>query len=399
MANDLTEYLSCRHIERSLAFFPGNVRPCCANPVGGGSPVLAEFKGGRISFEAIREGRKRIKDSHRAGNIIKECLDCPYLRQEAWDSVEAKADMPAGVEVDEVSLLHFTTCNIRCNYCYTVTQDAAFNAPLSKVPTIYDTFEDMLQSGKLMRGATIRYAGGEPSLLPEFGKLLTLLSEWNCKQQIITNGVKRSQALIDAVLRGNTRVVIGIDAASPAVYKAIKKMDYNEVVWANAAELAAAGERAPTSAVWGKFIILEENYHETTAFAERAEAAGLKHIYFDVDATRVPSRGGAGMAEEITPKVALLQYECLRRGMEFDLMGCGQAWLTPERTAMIAAEYQKLEDTRGKIRPSQFNLGLLLQNRQWFGVPVDDPAEDASMQIEFDVQPRLEGRELVTPPS
>src|SRR6267154_2454925 len=77
--NEAGEYTSCRHIERSLVFFPGNVRACCANPATGDTPIIAPFTGGDLSIEAVRAGRKRIKDSHKAGQIVPECQQCPKL--------------------------------------------------------------------------------------------------------------------------------------------------------------------------------------------------------------------------------------------------------------------------------------------------------------------------------
>jgi organic radical activating enzyme len=339
-------YLSCRHLERGVVFYPGALNACCANPKTGLSPKVVDFGAGDAStIEAFKAGRARIKERHKAGDIIPECQECPRL-QEWEDSYN-----PDQYSIDDVTIAHFTTCNIRCNYCYTVTREHEWTAPVSKVPRLLPTFERLIEAGELAPYANIRFSGGEPTLLPEFEALLNLFSSYGAKSIIYTNATKRSQAVIDALRRDKIELIMGIDAATPAVYKAIKKMDYNEAVWANVAEYCANTLPDAVNRTWAKFIITEENQHETELFVKRAAESGVKYVYYDVDGSRIEGRGlrNGPMPEEIADKVALLRYECALRGIEVAFMQVGLAWFTPERNARVERAFEALVRQRGAV--------------------------------------------------
>jgi organic radical activating enzyme len=246
--------------------------------------------------------------------------------------------------IDEVTIAYFSSCNIRCNYCYTVT-DPEQTAPLSKAPRILPTFQELIERKLLAPYATVRFSGGEPTLSPEFEPLLNLLTNYGVHCVIYTNAVKRSEAIMEAIKRDKVELILGIDAASVEVYKAIKKMNYNEKVWKVVADYCAAVRPDAVSKIWAKFIFCLENYHEAEHFVRRAEAAGAKYIYYDFDASRVRpglERGGAGLPEEVTDYVAVFRHECMIRGIEVSFAQAGMAWITAERAERIEGELQWL---------------------------------------------------------
>jgi len=334
-------YLSCHHLERGLVFYPSRATACCANPATGDTPTLAPFTA-ELTAEQILEGRAKIIARHKAGDIVPECRGCPRLVEGTWQSEDGYGEYP----IDDVTIAHFTTCNIRCNYCYTVTRPE-LSAPLSKAPRILQTFEQLIAEGQLAPYATVRFSGGEPTLLPEFEPLLTLLTNHGVHSHVYTNAVKLSDAILNALRQDKVELILGIDAAYAATYKAIKKMNYNETVWKNVAVYCATQRREATAKIWAKFIFCGENYAEATAFVERAAAAGVKHVYYDFDASRARpgmDRDGLGLLpDEVADQVAALRHQCAIRGIEANFAQAGLAWLTPEREARADAEFLRLQ--------------------------------------------------------
>ena len=339
-ATPVARYLSCRHIERSLAFWGGSVTPCCGNTHTGLMPNIVSPFVGDVTADAIVEGRARITNRHKAGDIVPECQGCARLEEREW------SDKILGPYlVDEVASAHFTSCQIRCNYCYTVTEPE-LTAPLSKAPRILRTFEQLISGNLLAPNATVRFSGGEPTISPEFEPLLTLLINHGVRCIVYTNAIKRSDAIMHALSQDQVELVLGIDAASVAVYKAIKKMNYNEKVWENVADYCAAKLPNAVNKVWAKFIFCIENFHEAAQFAQRAAETGATHVYYDFDASRKDPRNlraGIGLPEEVADYAALLRHECIKRGIVVEFAQGGMGWLTPERHERMERELRRLD--------------------------------------------------------
>jgi hypothetical protein len=122
-------------------------------------------------------------------------------------------------------------------------------------------------------------------------------------------------------------------------------MNYNDKVWVVVSEYCAALPKNAVNKVWAKFIFCIENYHEAAHFAERAHAAGAKHVYYDFDSSRVRpghERAGIVLPEEVCDHVALLRYGCEKRGIQAEFAQSGMVWLTPERKARIEREIERL---------------------------------------------------------
>src|SRR5580704_7730449 len=335
------KYLSCRYIERGIVFQPARViTPCCVNPANGLSPELVPFNGGSFSIDAMLEARAQLIKRHKAGDIAKECQGCPRLTEAEWNT-----EQMGEYAIDEVTIAHFTSCNIRCNYCYTVTSPE-LTAPLSKAPRLLPLFQQLIDRKLLAPYATVKFSGGEPTLSPEFEPLLMLLNNYGVCSIVYTNATKRSDAIIDALKRDKVELICGIDAASIKTYKAIKKMNYHDKVWNVLAEYCAALPCDAVNKVWAKFIFCLENYQEAEHFVRRAAAAGAKHVYYDLDSSRVEGRvahaDNSVLPEIITDYIAVLRHECEKQGVTVDFAQSGLVWLTPERVTRIEREIERL---------------------------------------------------------
>lgn len=340
------KYLSCRYIERGIVFQPYRViTPCCVNPANGLTPELVPFSDGSFSVDGMLEARSQLISQHQAGNIAKECQGCPRLTEDDW-SVEQLGEYL----IDEVTIAHFTSCNIRCNYCYTVTRPE-LTAPLSKAPRLLPVFQELIERKLLAPYAVVKFSGGEPTLSPEFETLLTMLSNYGAHCIVYTNATKASNAIINALKRDKVEVICGIDAASVKTYRAIKKMNYHDKVWKVLAEYYGAQPVDSSNKVWAKFIFCVENYQEAAEFVRLAAMAGARHVYYDFDSSRVEGRVAHSegdypvLPEIIADYAALLRYECEKRGIHVDFAQSGLAWLTPERTARMERELERLRQS------------------------------------------------------
>jgi pyruvate-formate lyase-activating enzyme len=334
------KYVSCRFLERGLVFQPSRaVSPCCLNPATAGHPVLARFNGAEFSLDAAFEARSGIIARHKAGSIEPACRGCPRLEEADWAS--AMSSYP----VDEVTIAPFSSCNIRCNYCYTQVE-GPWTSPLSSAPRVLPVMQALIDRKLLDPHATVRFSGGEPTLSPEFNPLLELLTKYGARCIVYTNATKRSDAIIDALRRDKVELVLGIDAASVEVYKAIKKMNYFHKVWKVVAEYCAAVQPGAVNKVWAKFIFCGENYHEAEHFVRLADAAGAKFLQYSLDTSRGPSRLRQGLGplpEIITDYIAVFRHECLKRGIVAEFGQLGVPWLTPERIERIEREFERLK--------------------------------------------------------
>src|SRR5262249_11856831 len=130
-------YLSCRFIERAVTFYPGQVTACCANPATGLTPQITPFNSGELSADALMEALSKIGVGHKLGNMVSARESWPPLVEE-----ESTPRTSGDYAIDEVTIAHFSSCNIRCNYCYTVTTPE-LTAPLSKAPRMLPTFQQL----------------------------------------------------------------------------------------------------------------------------------------------------------------------------------------------------------------------------------------------------------------
>jgi organic radical activating enzyme len=334
------KYRSCRFIERGLVIKTSRaITPCCVNPATGESPLLARFDGTDVSVDAALEARAGLIARHKAGTIEPGCRDCPKLQEHDW------AGAMSPYPIDEITMAPFSSCNIRCNYCYTVV-DGPWISPLSKAPRILPTIQALIERKLLDPNGTVRFSGGEPTLSPEFDPLLELLTTYGVRCIVYTNATKRSDAIVQALRRDKVELVLGIDAVSVEVYKAIKKMNYCEKVWKVVADYCAAIQPGAVNKVWTKFIFCVENYHEAVQFVHRAEAAGAKHVYYALDTSRGSGRLRQDLGELpeiITDYIAIFRHECAKRSIIAEFAQFGPPWLTPERIVRIESELDRLK--------------------------------------------------------
>src|SRR5579862_6153690 len=111
-------YYSCEYIEGGIVFYPNRITACCVShsDTDGtrGQPRLTEFKGGELPMEKIYEWRNQTIAAHKRGEFHPDCKGCPLLAKGAWGNKSEHS-------IHMITIAHFSHCNLRCGYCYTVT--------------------------------------------------------------------------------------------------------------------------------------------------------------------------------------------------------------------------------------------------------------------------------------
>ncbi len=291
------EYLSCEWIEAGLAFLDRKVTACCVGSSEGGMPTLAEFSGGDLPITKILMKRWEIIAENQSKGFV-PCKGCIHLTKKRWE--------PRVWLFEHVLLNHFTMCNIRCRYCYSVKDKTNVILP-SEVIRLLPTFKYMVNNRYLSPDATIYFGGGEPTVLPEFEELMRFLTDYGTRFCIFSNGVIFSKAILESLLaRKVNTLLLSIDAGTREVYKTLKGVDCCDQVWENVNRYIEADKNT----AWPKIILCEENYNDVMPFLERVQKAGAVKLVYDIDA------GMRELKTEVVDAAATIKYECLKRGIE-----------------------------------------------------------------------------------
>jgi sulfatase maturation enzyme AslB (radical SAM superfamily) len=299
------EYHSCEYIEGGIVFYPNRISACCVSHGNGhaGQPRLTEFAGGGFPIAKIQEWRTKTIEAHKRGEFIPDCKGCPLLVKRAWGKARENS-------VHMITIAHYTHCNLRCGYCYTVLRPD-LNIKPKQVYDLLPIFKDLIDTGALSPKAEIRFSGGEPTILGEFEDLLDLVSAYGPRIRIYTNAVVRSEAILRALAKRRVELVLGIDAGTDDVYKAVKGRNVNNQVWGN----VAAYVGIDPDNCWAKMIVRKENIDDVVPFVERCIENGVRKVYYDLDATLLPT--AERKAEDIyIDTLARLKYECEKNGIE-----------------------------------------------------------------------------------
>ena len=109
----------------------------------------------------------------------------------------------------------------------------------------------------IRRGGAIGFGGGEPTILPEFDKLIDLfLKNGFNDMRVPSSGIKYSKMIEKGIKTGQLSVVVSIDSSSRETYKKIKQVDAFKTVTNNLKKYAKAQRRSYN--VISKYIIIPE---------------------------------------------------------------------------------------------------------------------------------------------
>ena len=125
-----------------------------------------------------------------------------------------------------------------------------------KTYNVYPIIKDMYKRGILKTGGAIGFGGGEPTILPEFDKLMSFfIKNGFTNVRVPSSGIKYSKIIEKGIATGQVTVVVSIDSSSRDTYKIIKRTDTYDIVVKNLIKYAKAQQIGKYN-VTSKYIII-----------------------------------------------------------------------------------------------------------------------------------------------
>lgn len=244
------KYISCKWLESGVCFDNGvygsNVKLCCymSAPGGGNSMIFEDYHGEKINWEKFFEIKNRYREIQKSGQTVAGCRGCVFLEENNWPQIDY---------IDSIIFDHFTKCNCACTYCYTEENKKMYNS--LKTYNIFPVIKELFEKNIIRKGGAIGFGGGEPTILPEFEKLLDLFIKKGFDNiRVPSSGIKYSKIIEKGISTGQVTVVISIDSSSRETYKKIKQIDAYNVVCKNIIKYSKAQKNSYN--VISKYIII-----------------------------------------------------------------------------------------------------------------------------------------------
>lgn len=246
------------------------------NPRYGGRPVIYNnYNGEKINWQEFFQIKRELRKLFREKSCPQNCKDCVGIAYKQWDDEDY---------IDYLLLTPWVPCNSNCIYCEAPRNRDVINN--TKIYKVLPLIKDMIKNNVLKKDGTIDFAGGEPTIYPEFEALLHEFIKHNFKKIIIhTNAIKKSPSIIKGLKKGCARVLVSIDAGTKEVHKKIKQVNSYEAVWKNLKEYAKS---QPKNAdfVKAKYIIvpgLNDEENEIRIWLEKCKDINIKSVVLNLD--------------------------------------------------------------------------------------------------------------------
>lgn len=277
----------CHKLLNEINFEPNALMSCC-DTRGINIPKFP-YAGGPIDLNLYS---RHIENTLQAiQNDESVCKGCPKLFECEKDNIQNC------YQFQNISInMHRYFCNCKCVYCdFWKAPERGFG---------YDIFpglESLHQANALRKNCFVSWGGGEPSILPTFDKTSEFALNIGAYQQIYTNCLRFSPAIMKVLAEERGHINVSLDSGTPETYRNIKGVDGFDKVLENLKKYRSAGKNN----IVLKYIIFEQNNNikEINAFLHIAKLLRINEIEFSLNFQEV----NAGKVSEKT----LLAAACL----------------------------------------------------------------------------------------
>ena len=271
------KYLSCGFVHHGMEFrFNNEIRLCSqVSHIGGGKIyLLKDFNPQNIDIEKLISNRREILSCFKKGEIYPNCEGCMDLKE--WEMPKAEPKLKV------LMLQYWTKCNSNCIYCYTAENKKYYNS--MKSYDFYPILKKLIKKDVIDKNGLANFSGGEVSCLREFNKVVKLLDKLNYFIIINTSAVKYEKIIGERLQRGNSCVVISVDAGSKEVHEKIKRVKTFDKVWNNINKYVK--NQSYPYLVNIKYIIvpqINDNEYEINLWLDNCKKGNVHNVVLDID--------------------------------------------------------------------------------------------------------------------
>lgn len=275
-------YKSCRLLEHGIYFYidPGTghliAGHCCNTDNLDFSDRLYlyfDLKNEKLDWNYIFEEKRKLREKAKKGIYPSQCDGCFELQERNWDDDDYINHLTAG---------HIMKCNSRCIYC-----------PTGRIPEWHNKEQDvdikpviaeLLNKNLLKFNGSLRFVGGEPTLMKEFDWLVDLFSKNNVPEIYVpTSAIKLSKSLCKALEKvESAAVVTSVDAGTKETFEKIKGTKFYNIVINNMKTYLKHSKEK--NFVISKYILFT-NYndlsYEINQWLNNCKKMGLVEVQFD----------------------------------------------------------------------------------------------------------------------
>ena len=259
------KYKSCRLLEYGIYFYldPGSKQLCvghCCNTDHLDLPhrlyLYDDLKNQTLNWDYIFEQKRKYRENAKKGIYPSQCEGCFELKEHDWDNEDYINHLTAG---------HIMKCNSRCVYC-----------PIGRIPDCHNREQDvdmkpiineLLEKNLLRFNGSLRFVGGEPTLMKEFDWLVDLFSKNNVPEIYVpTSAIRLSKSLCNALQKvESAAIVASVDSGTKETFEKVKGTKFFDIVMKNMQTYLKHARKKDF--IISKFILFT-NYNDTSLEVE-----------------------------------------------------------------------------------------------------------------------------------
>ncbi len=276
------KYKSCRLLEHGIYFYldPGTQKLCvghCCNSdnldYNDRLYLYFDLKNETLNWDYVFSEKRKLRENAKKGIYPSQCEGCFELTERNWDDEDYINHFTAG---------HIMKCNSRCVYC-----------PTGRIPEWHNKEQDvdikpvvdeLLAKNLLRYNGSLRFVGGEPSLMKEFDYLVDLFSKNNVPEIYVpTSAIRLSKSLCTALEKvESAAIVASIDSGTKETFEKVKGTKFYDIVLKNMKTYLSHARKKDFIIL--KFILFT-NYNDTAFEVENwlktSKNMGIVEVQFD----------------------------------------------------------------------------------------------------------------------